>query len=188
VKDLGLTAIHVTHDQAEAMSISDRIAVMRRGRVLQVGTPMELYMHPKHIFVAHFLGEANFLEGYAEKVGDKSVVVHLRGGLTVRVDGWSAEEGERVVLSVRPEVLGLRVGVHRGENALVGRIERVMFEGVTIRYEVRLENEDLVVVTKPTMLGEFHKEGEEVTVDFPPGRAIIFPYPKRGLREELSLE
>ncbi len=66
-KDLKLTAIHVTHDQAEAMSISDRIAVMKKGKIVQVGTSQELYMHPNSLFVAHFIGESNFLEGYITK-------------------------------------------------------------------------------------------------------------------------
>ncbi|HDN05695.1 MAG TPA: ABC transporter ATP-binding protein, partial [Candidatus Bathyarchaeota archaeon] len=72
-KDLGLTAIHVTHDQSEAMAISDRIAVMKKGRILQVGTPEELYMNPKSVFVAHFVGESNFLEGYVSSVGSKTI-------------------------------------------------------------------------------------------------------------------
>ena len=71
-KDLKLTAIHVTHDQAEAMSISDRIAVMKKGKIVQIGTPQELYMHPNSLFVAFFIGESNFLEGYVTKGNGQS--------------------------------------------------------------------------------------------------------------------
>ena len=80
-KDLKLTGIHVTHDQSEAMAISDRIAVMRKGKILQVGTPQELYMKPESIFVAHFIGESNFLEGYVTgKTSDGNVMIELREG------------------------------------------------------------------------------------------------------------
>src|SRR5512136_739414 len=67
-KDLGLTAMHVTHDQSEAMAISDRIAVMKKGTIRQVGAPSELYMAPQNIFVANFIGESNFLEGYVTQI------------------------------------------------------------------------------------------------------------------------
>src|SRR4030043_1649898 len=78
-KDLKLTAIHVTHDQSEAMSISDRIAVMKKGKIVQVGTPQELYMSPNCLFVAHFIGESNFLEGEVTKVMDLELEIELRG-------------------------------------------------------------------------------------------------------------
>src|SRR5512137_1195167 len=82
-KDLKLTAIHVTHDQAEAMSISDRIAVMKKGKIVQIGSPQELYMHPNSLFVAHFIGESNFLEGYITQAND-ICEVELRQGLRVK--------------------------------------------------------------------------------------------------------
>ncbi|NIU39741.1 ATP-binding cassette domain-containing protein, partial [Candidatus Bathyarchaeota archaeon] len=81
VNDLGLTAVHVTHDQGEAMAISDRIALMKKGKILQVGTPQELYMKPKHVFVANFIGESNFLEGYVVETDDRGCIIELRGGL-----------------------------------------------------------------------------------------------------------
>jgi len=82
-KDLKLTAIHVTHDQAEAMSISDRIAVMKKGKIVQIGTPQELYMHPNSLFVAHFIGESNFLEGYITETNEHTEI-ELREGLKVK--------------------------------------------------------------------------------------------------------
>src|SRR5512136_889061 len=93
-KDLNLTAIHVTHDQAEAMSISDRIAVMKKGRIVQVDTPQELYTHPNSIFVAHFIGESNFLEGTVSTPSNGDIEIELRGGAKVHVFGDSSE-GDR---------------------------------------------------------------------------------------------
>jgi len=188
VKDLELTAIHVTHDQGEAMAISDRIAVMRRGRILQVGTPRELYMKPQEIFVANFVGEANFLEGYVESVNDTGAVLELRGKLHVKILDKNKREGERVVLAVRPEAFELERGRKKVENAMPGRIERFRFEGTNIRYEVRLENEDSIVVTRPTLAGEWLHSGEKVTASFPPDKSYVFTYPSKGLREELMAE
>ncbi len=188
VGDLGLTAIHVTHDQAEAMAISDRIAVMRKGKILQVGTPQELYMAPKEIFVANFVGESNFLEGYVKSVNEKGSVLDLRGDRHVKVADKKRSPGEKVVLAVRPEALELSAGHKKGENALYGRVEKVKFEGTTTRYDVRLENEDLVVVTRPSLAGELLSADEMVTVSFPPDKSFVFAYPIRGLREELLAE
>lgn len=188
VKDLELTAIHVTHDQGEAMAISDRIAVMRKGRVLQVGTPQELYMNPQEIFVANFVGEANFLEGYVESINEAGAILELRGKLHVKVLNKNKGLGEKVVLAIRPEALKVERGRKKVENALLGRMERFRFEGTNIRYEVRLENEDLVVVTRPTLAGEWLDVGEIVTVSFPPDKSFVFAYPSKGLREELLAE
>jgi len=188
VKDLELTAIHVTHDQGEAMAISDRIAVMRKGQILQVGTPQELYMNPREIFVANFVGEANFLEGYIESVNDVGAVLELRGKLHVKVLDKNKNLGQRVVLAIRPEALEVEKGRKKVENAMPGRVERFRFEGTNIRYEIRLENEDLVVVTRPTLAGEWFDVGEKVTVSFPPDKSFVFTYPRKGLREELLAE
>ena len=148
VKDLELTGIHVTHDQAEAMAISDRIAVMRKGKILQVGTPQELYLHPQHIFVANFIGESNFLEGYVTKLDGNKPAIELRGGLCVRSLDKEHKKGEKVVVAVRPEVLAVEKGEKRGENSIFGHIEGFRFEGTNVRYEIRLENGDLVVVVR----------------------------------------
>jgi ABC-type Fe3+/spermidine/putrescine transport system ATPase subunit len=186
--DLGLTAIHVTHDQSEAMAISDRIAVMKKGKVLQVGTPKELYMNPKSIFVAHFIGESNFLEGYILNESDKEALIELRGNIEVHAANKNVEKAGRVILAVRPEVFDIERGIKKGKNALSGIVERVTFEGTNIRYEVRLENQDLVVIVKPSLIGEWFNMGEKVTVSYPPEKAHVFAYPEAGLREEIAVE
>jgi len=188
VKDLGLTAIHVTHDQGEAMAISDRIAVMKKGGILQVGTPQELYMNPRHIFVANFIGENNFLEGHVTKTTDNVIQIELRGGLTASGSDTSIKEGERVVLAVRPETFTIEKGQKKRTNSLIGVVERVRYEGTNVRYEVRLENEDLVVVVRPSLMEEWFSAGDKVTLSFSSGKSYVFPYPSRGLREELAVE
>jgi len=187
-KDLGLTAIHVTHDQAEAMAISDRIAVMRKGKILQVGTPQELYMKPKHIFVANFIGEANFLEGYVKEIKKNHSIVEIRGGIKIKIADKTFKRGERVVLAVRPETTIIEIGKARENNYINGKIERLRFEGTNVRYEIRLENEDEIVAIRPSMTEEWLDVGEKVVVHLPMNKIYVFPYPSKGLREELSVE
>jgi ABC-type Fe3+/spermidine/putrescine transport system ATPase subunit len=187
-KDLGLTAIHVTHDQSEAMAISDRIAVMKKGTIKQVGTPSELYMAPQNVFVANFIGESNFLEGYVMNVGSKETTVEIRGEIEVQTVNDSVKNGERVVLAIRPETFELEKEKRSDKNTISGSVERVTFEGTNIRYEIRLENEDMVVVVKTSMMGEWFNMGEKVTVSFAPDKAHIFPYPQAGLKEEIAVE
>jgi ABC-type Fe3+/spermidine/putrescine transport system ATPase subunit len=188
VKDLQLTAIHVTHDQAEAMAISDRIAVMRKGKILQVGTPQELYLSPKHIFVANFVGESNFLEGHVTDNIEHKLTVELRRGVYVKSLNQDHKKGEKVVVGVRPEVLSITRGNHAGENSIGGQIEGFRFEGNNVRYEIRLKNDDMVVVVRPALMGEWLKVGEKVTVAFPFEKSFVFSYPELGLRTELALE
>ncbi|MFQ5758950.1 MAG: ABC transporter ATP-binding protein, partial [Candidatus Bathyarchaeia archaeon] len=188
VKDLKLTGIHVTHDQGEAMAISDRIAVMRKGRILQVGTPQELYMKPQHLFVAHFIGESNFLEGYVSKLTRKESLIELRGGLLVQTLNKTHKKDDKVVIAVRPEVLAIKKGKTSGVNSLFGNVERFRFEGTNTRCEIRLENGDSVVVVRPALTAEWLDVGERVTVSFPVEKSFVFTYPKRGLEEELALE
>jgi spermidine/putrescine transport system ATP-binding protein len=187
-KDLGLTAMHVTHDQSEAMAISDRIAVMKKGTIKQVGTPSELYMNPQNIFVANFIGESNFLEGYVTQTDDAKTTVELRSGIKVHVARDSAKNGERVVLAIRPETFAVRKGTTKDLNSLTGTVERVTFEGTNIRYEVRLENQDLIIVVKPSVIGEWLNMDEKINVTFPPEKAHVFIYPESGLKEETAVE
>lgn len=188
VKDLDLTAIHVTHDQSEAMAISDRIAVIKKGKVLQVGTSEELYMNPKSIFVAHFIGESNFLEGYVSSISNKGAIIELRGGIKVQTVNKGIKKGERMVLAIRPETFVVKKGTKKDKNTVLGTIEKVTFEGTNIRYEIRLENQDLVVIVKPSMIGEWLDIGEKVTLRFPLEKAHVFAYPEVGLREEIVVE
>ena len=185
-KDLKLTAIHVTHDQAEAMSISDRIAVMKKGKIVQIGTPQELYMHPNSLFVAHFIGESNFLEGYITKQMD-TAEVELRGGLKIKAINTGIKQGERIVLAIRPETCEMKRGHVTSENGLLGKIEKVTFEGTIVRYEIRLENGDRLVINRPSLAEKWVELGEEVTINYPLEKAHLFPYPEAGLTEEISV-
>jgi len=104
-QQLGITFIYVTHDQEEALTMSDRIAVMSKGKVMQVGTPVEIYERPKNRFVADFIGESNFFEGKIRSQSEKETVVFVPG-LNAEIVGMPAEgfvNGQEVVVSIRPE-------------------------------------------------------------------------------------
>ena len=186
-KDLKLTAIHVTHDQAEAMSISDRIAVMKKGKIIQVGTSQDLYMHPNSLFVAHFIGESNFLEGYVSKINGQSEI-ELRQGLRIKaLNQLNINQGERVVLAIRPETCEMKKGHIVAENSLFGKVEKSTFEGIVVRYEIRLDNGDRFVINRPSLTEDWINIGEEVTINYPLDKAHLFPYPEVGLAEEIKV-
>jgi iron(III) transport system ATP-binding protein len=186
-KDLNLTAIHVTHDQSEAMSISDRIAVMKKGKIVQVGTPQELYMNPSSLFVAHFIGESNFLEGSVADSNIGDLEIELRGGAKVHAVSGNLKKDERVVLAIRPEIFTVERGLHKKENTLIGTIEKITFEGTFIRYIIRLESQDSVVVVKPSLAEAWIDVGTKVTLHFETAKAHVFAYPRAGLMEETSV-
>ena len=140
-KDLKLTAIHVTHDQAEAMSISDRIAVLKKGKIVQIGTPQDLYMSPNSLFVAHFIGESNLLEGYISHA-DGFSEVELRGGLKVKCLNSGIKEDERIILAIRPETCEMRNGHLTAENGFTAKLTRLLLRELS--YGTRL---DLITAT-----------------------------------------
>lgn len=186
-KDLKLTAIHVTHDQAEAMSISDRIAVMKKGKIVQIGSSQELYMHPNSLFVAHFIGESNLLEGYVKKANGVYSELELREGLKVKAKNPDIKEGERVVLAIRPETCEMKRGSLSVENGLLGKVEKATFEGTIVRYEIRLDNGDRFVINRPSLTEQWITVGEEVTITYSLEKSHLFVYPENGLIEEISV-
>src|SRR5204863_3269509 len=133
---LGVTTIHVTHDQQEALALSDRIAVMNAGDLVQVGPPVDLYERPAADFVASFLGDVNFLDGAttAWTAGLASVAVHPSLVVTVATHAAIAS-GKRVRLAIRPERLQMGARAS-GENVWNAVIRDVVFHGELIRYMV----------------------------------------------------
>ncbi len=136
VKRLAITTLYVTHDQLEALTMSDVVAVMDQGRVVQEGTPLEIYRAPRDRFVANFIGLSNFLEGRVQKTGQLGEVETPSGTLKcVLADGITA--GEAVVVVIRPEDVNLNAGpASQNENILEGKIEAVVFMGDTLECQV----------------------------------------------------
>ncbi len=137
VTRLGITAVYVTHDQSEALALSDRVAIMNRGRLEQVGSPEEIYEHPQSRFVAEFIGLSNFLEGHAQAVDRETMLVGV-GGLQVTVPVLSnVGPGQRVLLFLRPnEVELLRPDEPGGGNVFEARVEKATYLGDTMDYRL----------------------------------------------------
>jgi ABC-type Fe3+/spermidine/putrescine transport system ATPase subunit len=150
LKRLGMTAVFVTHDQAEAFELSDRIAILDKGRLQQLGTPDELYLAPANAFVAAFVGKANFLAGRVVAVDDGRLEIELPGGarLPARAAG-RVEVGGEVRLMIRPEALHLTPESAAAGNDLRGRILDRRFGGPSTTYVVELASGDSLLVVEP---------------------------------------
>ncbi|HRQ89111.1 MAG TPA: ABC transporter ATP-binding protein [Bacteroidia bacterium] len=138
-KDFGLTAIYVTHDQKEALSMADRIALLDAGRLAQTGTPEQLYRHPASAFVAGFVGETNLLPGtLISASGEAHCVATALGELTGRLatPDWTPSPGESVLLSIRPECLALSPAPS-GENVISGTLAESTYLGETVQYTLQ---------------------------------------------------
>jgi ABC-type Fe3+/spermidine/putrescine transport system ATPase subunit len=151
-KQLGTTFVYVTHDQEEALTMSDRIAVMSNARIAQLGTPAEIYENPRTAFVAKFIGESNFFEGRAEQPTNGRVTLRLAQGGHIAVPRSPAiQDGAPVRIAVRPEWMDVwRPGeVPAGENALPGTIRDVIYLGETMHLLVTLaDGADVTVAVR----------------------------------------
>jgi spermidine/putrescine transport system ATP-binding protein len=168
--EVGITFIYVTHDQEEALTMSDRIAVMDEGQMVQVGTSEEIYESPASLFVASFVGEMSFLEGEIAEPGS----VRLNGGEVVQAitDG---SPGTTVTLTLRPERVQLyrnRAECPVGRNAIDGSVARAIFQGESIFYEVEIGEAGSLEVHVENLPGMTRWEvGDPVVVDFHPEAA-----------------
>jgi ABC-type Fe3+/spermidine/putrescine transport system ATPase subunit len=136
-KRLRITTVFVTHDQAEALVIADRIAVMREGLVEQVDVPALIYRRPRTPFVARFIGDANFLPGRVLARDGQTLVVETDGGARVRtVDDAARAPGQRVVTMVRPEKVRLTLAPGNGDNSVEAVLKSVAFMGSITSYQL----------------------------------------------------
>ena len=141
--ETGITFIFVTHDQEEALTMSDRIAVMSSGNILQVGTPWDIYDHPAERFVADFIGETNFLSGTVESAGDGKARVALRSGAKVlATTARYFQPGSKATLMVRPE----HAKLIKSPGDLTGTIETIVYFGTDTHIHVRLDGGEAFIV------------------------------------------
>jgi len=182
VKRLGLTTVHVTHDQEEAMSVSDRIVVMRAGGVMESGTPEQLYTRPKDVFTANFVGETNLLEGWVKERMGQKVVIELRDSSVIEVERCDADLGEAVVVSIRPEF------VFPFTDGLLSRIEYLTYLGTYSRVRARSQSDDVVEFDVPSIEGKLYHPGQEVYLMINGKAAVVYPRPLEGVSEAVKLE
>jgi spermidine/putrescine transport system ATP-binding protein len=147
-RETGVTFVFVTHDQEEALTMSDRIAVMSAGRVLQVGAPRDIYAHPADRFVAGFIGETNFLEGAVEGVEGDMARVRLDGGATLAASAPAgAAAGRRATVAVRPEHVALTDPAEPG--ALPGAVAELVYVGAETHVHLALDAGPTLVARLP---------------------------------------
>jgi putative spermidine/putrescine transport system ATP-binding protein len=170
-RHLGITTIYVTHDQEEAMSLSDRIVVMNNAMIEQVGTPFEIYNFPKTAFVASFVGTLNTM---AAEVFDAPAGVVLVDGQQVQTGRQlnGATSNGKLLLALRPELLALSPEAN-GANRLLGRVENISFLGAIVRVQVRLRDAVLQVDIFNNPRLTLPQPGEEATVSFAPEACLV---------------
>jgi spermidine/putrescine transport system ATP-binding protein len=168
-REVGITFIYVTHDQEEALTMSDRIAVMSKGVVLQIGAPQEIYERPASKYVADFIGETNFIDGVIRAQDGSVVEVELEGTGTVCVESsHSFTNGQEVSVALRPEKLRLNTHIENGNN-LRGHVEDVIYIGTDTHYGVRFAGGQKVRVREQNVtLGqhEIVQIGDDASVSF----------------------
>jgi len=158
-KALGITSIFVTHDQEEALSICDRIVVMNKGNVVQVGTPEEVYSKPNSRFAADFIGKSNILKGALETSDDGKVIFRMPNGDTLKTSNPDLMEGQASLL-IRPENISVSTGESGGENRNViqGEIEHVTYLGEVTYFRVSVSGGGTLLVP---VYGKDHREFHE---------------------------
>ncbi len=166
--EIGVTFIFVTHDQDEALTMSDRIAVMNRGKVLQVGSPREIYDHPAERFVADFIGDTNFLEAEVLSAEGRRATVRLASGREIAADlpAGLAPSG-RVTVAVRPEHARL-AAPGAAEAEIEGTLENIVYLGTDTHYHIALPSGGGFVVRSQNLRdrAEAHQVGEAVGIAF----------------------
>ncbi|HUV22717.1 MAG TPA: ABC transporter ATP-binding protein [Gammaproteobacteria bacterium] len=138
--ETGITFIFVTHDQEEALTMSDRIAVMNKGRILQVGSPTDIYDRPSHRFVADFIGDTNFLDGELIEASSAGAVVRLSSGKTVKTGPTDAAPNTPVSITVRPEQAVLIEDLDAAD--LQGTVTNVMYSGTDSHFHIELSTKE----------------------------------------------
>jgi len=165
----GITTLYVTHDQAEAMVISDRVAVLHRGRVVQVGSAEDLFRRPRTRFVAEFIGRTNLIDA---QVAEPGVAAH--GPLRLRLASTAGVPGTPLVVSIRPHEIELVLAgrsVPAGANVLAGAVQRTSYLGDAVDYHVRVNGSDVVLRVTAPPPARF-AAGEAVTLAIAPEACV----------------
>jgi len=178
-RELRITSIYVTHDQEEALSMADRMAIMNFGRIEQIGSPMELYNNPGNKFVAGFVGETNFISGVIEDCAlpDGHCLVRLSPKLKIRAKKEkSLGEGQHVVCSIRPEMIQIHDRApFEKSNTFGARILSLEYYGTVEHYSLEVENGFVIKATRYSPRLHERKPGDLVYFSFYPEDVKLFP-------------
>lgn len=162
--ELKITAVYVTHDRLEALTISDLIAVMKAGRIIETGDPKKIYFNSDHRFVADFIGRANLIPGKLRTIEERHAVVDSAIGRIVALNSHGIPAGSEAMVCVRPEFIKIvPTGEAGGRNCFHGKIESLVFIGEAYEGEIRVGETPLTLVIDPTVSAA---EGDEIAVSF----------------------
>jgi iron(III) transport system ATP-binding protein len=170
-KELNITSVYVTHDQIEAMTLSDRIVVMNQGIIEQIGTPVEVYRFPNNRFVADFIGRAYFIPGEVREKYESNLTVAALGETIKLTCQRDFNIHEAVTLIVRPEM----IRVKKTGELFKGVIRRAVYLGDVIEYDVEVSGQLMTGVETDPYVMELFPEGEQVTVGFSEGCIQVLP-------------
>jgi spermidine/putrescine transport system ATP-binding protein len=176
-REVGITFVYVTHDQEEALTLSDRIAVMNAGLIEQVGTPEEIYLRPRSLFVAKFIGEMNTLEAMVVSAEGDRIFLRLTPGETVtapRSQLPSGNAGDRVTLAVRPEHLSVGTDTGNLQNHLRGKVSGRAFQGVANTLLVTEPSGVEIQIHIAGSVGASFAMGEQVVVSWSESHSLLF--------------
>ncbi|MBD3406741.1 MAG: ATP-binding cassette domain-containing protein [Candidatus Lokiarchaeota archaeon] len=173
--ELGITTVYVTHDQVEALSISDMVAVMEKGYIQQYGPPREIYAKPQTLFVADFIGKCTFFDGIIHSIGQDYLTVELTDGQKVSgrtpIEGYPFEEGESVRCAVRPEDLFLE-STDPKNNEISGDVFQVVYIGSNVEVFFHVGETSAVALLSPDVKVS---EGEKIELYAPRSDVMILP-------------
>jgi spermidine/putrescine ABC transporter ATP-binding subunit len=172
---LGKTAIYVTHDQSEALALSDRIVVMSNGRIEQIGPPREIYERPANAFVADFIGNSNLLDAVVVSLDAGAIVIRTDQGLTLRAAPASRNPGDRVVAMIRPEHVRLTAAVDpKAENALAARVAQATYLGQDLHLRLVSGQQSLTAVVQGSSARNL-TAGDEVHAAIAAADVLLLP-------------
>lgn len=191
VKEMGLTSIHVTHDQDEALEMADRIAIIRNGKIIQIGTPRDVFENPATPFVANFVGRSNIMVGTMYNHTPEYSTIKLDNGSFIRARCSDIPKGTEVAVAIK---IGSVILAHYekvdedSDFFFVGEIERILYEGATITVEINVKGLGTISAKLSNRKFDDYKEGDKVTVSWNSDKGSVFNIPECGMEEELRLD
>jgi ABC-type Fe3+/spermidine/putrescine transport system ATPase subunit len=184
VKTLKMTAIHVTHDHDEALVMADRVAIIRDGRILQVGTPEEIWDSPATPFVANFVGQCNFFTGNVLE-NEPYTVLRTKEGMLLKGRPSQLPKGSEAVLGVK---IGNTDVSKERSGYLTAKVERIIFEGRNLHCDLMMENGHRLSAKVPSWKRGKVSVGDSVNVSWEEAKGAVFSMPPGGLEQELKVE
>lgn len=175
-KSVGITTVYVTHDQGEALTMSDRIAVMRDGDVLQIGSPEEIYETPTSRFIGEFIGDSNFLEGEVVSVGSNNCAVNING-VSIAInkpDKITLKAGAPVTVMVRPEAIRL-LPVNPGANQITATVISENYHGSNVRLQVLMGSQEVSIEVPNRPDTRQFRTGDKVQLQWDQSSGVVLP-------------